>query len=124
MIQARGKAMMRVLKLGFFVPMLAITSCGAAGGDWVFTLQGQASELVQSASVSVCGSSYPLRRSGGQWSVRVPARCEGSAFMHIVRINRSTSMCNAGYVTNGFRQTNYVISVSAQDCRLLDAEAT
>ncbi len=115
--------MTRVLQLAFYAPVLAVASCGAVGEVWVFTLHGQANQLVQNASVTVCGSSHPLRRAGGQWSVRVPARCEGSASIHIVRTDRSDSTCDAGYVTTGFKQTNYVIEVSDQGCRLLGAEA-
>lgn len=114
--------MMRALKLAFYVLVLAITSCSATGGEWVFTLRDQ-DELVQKASVSVCDFSYPLRRTDGRWFVRVQGRCEGTASMRIERTDRSVSLCDAGYVTKGFRQTHYVIGVSAQGCRLLSAEA-
>src|SRR5690242_19257293 len=89
---------MRTLALA---ALLAPVSCSAV--DNTFTVQDEKG-AVKAADLVLCGSTTPLRREDGNFTVSKPIDCEGSGHIRLTYASGHEQECPVGYVTPAAKQ--------------------
>ena len=84
-----------------FAALLALVGCSAVENS--FTVESEKG-AVTAADLSLCGSSTPLERLDGSFTVSKPIGCEGSGHIRLTYASGHEQDCLVGYVTPGAKQ--------------------
>ena len=93
-----------------FATLFALAACSA--GENTFTIDDEKG-TVAAANLVLCGSTTPLRRVDGRFTLRKSVDCEGSGYIRLTYATGADRDCPIGYVTPG----------AAQDFRFRASEA-
>ena len=98
-----------------FVMLLALAACSRT--ENTFTVEDE-QHAVTAASLVLCGSTTPLQRSDGRFSVSKPIDCEGSGYIRLTYASGRKWDCRVGYVTPGAEQ-DFKFRANEAECQPL-----
>lgn len=84
-----------------FATLLALVGCSAV--ENTFTVESEKG-AVTAADLILCGSTTPLRRLDGRFTVSKPIDCEGEGYIRLTYASGHEQDCLVGYVTPGLKQ--------------------
>jgi len=103
---------MRTLALA---ALLALAACSAVANT--FTVEDEKG-TVTAANLVICGSTTPLVRTDGNFSVSKLIDCEGEGRIRLTYASGHEGECLVGYVTPGAKQ-DFRFRASETECRPL-----
>ena len=103
------------MKTIVFATLFALAGCSAV--ENTFTVEDERG-AVTAADLVLCGSSTPLRRSDGRFSISKPIDCEGSGHIRLTYVSGREQDCPVGYVTAGAKQ-DFRFRASEAECQKL-----
>jgi hypothetical protein len=101
-----------------FASLLALVGCSAV--ENTFTVADE-KKAVKAADLILCGSTTPLQRLNGRFSVSKPIDCEGSGHIRLTYALGREQTCAVGYVMPGAKQDFRFLATEAE-CEPLIAE--
>ena len=98
-----------------FATLLALAACSAV--ENTFTVQDEKG-AVTAADLVLCGSTTPLKRSNGRFTLSMPIDCEGDGRIRLTHASGHEQDCLVGYVTPGAKQ-DFRFRASEAECQPL-----
>ena len=101
-----------------FAILFALAACSAVANT--FTVEDEKG-AVKAADLVICGSTTPLARSDGSFSVSKPIDCEGEGRIRLTYASGHERECLVGYVTPGAKQ-DFRFRATEAECEPLISE--
>lgn len=99
-------------RLFFATILITLSACSRVENSFVVIDQ---QNLVSKAMLVLCGTQYPLQRTGARLVVRKPVTCEGSGHITLHFVSGDEHDCIVGYVTPGMAQS-FVYRATPKGC--------
>lgn len=96
-----------------FATLLALAACSTV--ENTFTVEDEKG-AVKAADLVLCGSTTPLQRSDGRYSISKPIDCEGEGHIRLTYASGHERECLVGYVTPGAKQ-DFRFRASETECQ-------